>query len=190
MARICVSAVLALLLCLPLGGLAEAADAPFSLAEGLTWASAPGEAAAWLGEGAEFQEDMDEDLGKMGLVTRDDLTFAGLPCGRAAIIYYNDAMVFATFYFTAESVGGDMEGLVQAMRATLGEPEYVEDGAEMDDELPEEIESVRVHCRWAPDADTKVSVLEITEPDYPYLCSLFFENVPVSEALEIAMEVE
>lgn len=182
----CATALLALLFCLPGCGMAE--EEPFRFDEGLTWASTPEEAVAWLGEGAEFQENTDEDLGKLGLVTKDDLEYAGLPCGRAAIIYYNDAMVYATFYYDADSAGADLEKLIRAVREKLGEPEYLK--TTQDAEMPEAFESMRVRCQWSPDKDTHVSVLEITEADYPYLCGLFFENLPVEEQLKIAMEVE
>ena len=180
----CATMLLALALCLTVGGMAEA----FQLDEGLTWASTPEEAVAWLGEDATFQENTDEDLGKLGLVSKDNLEYAGLSCGRVAIIYYNDAMVYATFYFTSEAAGEDMSKLVEAVKGRLGEPEYVE--LSQDAEMPESFESMRVHCQWTPDDTTHASVLEVTEEGYPFLCGLFFENLPVEDQLKIAMEVE
>lgn len=179
---------LALLFCLPGACSAETSSGAFALMDGLTWATTPQEAVERLGEGTEFQEDADEDIGKLGLVVRDGLKFGGLDCGRIALIYYNDAMVYATLYFSEESLGGDIGALIAAESAALGDPAYV--GAAQQDDLPEALGSMQVSCRWTPDEQTQVSVLRITEPDYPYFCALFFENLPVEELLEIAMSVE
>lgn len=177
---------------------------PMALAEGfvfdgtVTWTSTIDEVEAWLGERTvTLHQDMG-DYGAYAMAAKDGAECLGLDCGRAAAQFYDGDLFSVYCYFTAESLGGDPQALIDRLIGDYGEPEYADpEGTSLLDfinAMTGEAPATKQLCSWRIDEDTHVELFQATEAaktaegdPYPYLCELTVANATVEARFNDAL---
>lgn len=176
----------ATLLCLMLLPAQACAEGSFVFQDALRWDSAPEEALAWLGEGAEMDSDATEGYGNVQTLVAEDLSFGGLPCARVSITYFDGQMAGIFCYFRNAEIGDPLR-LLDAVAADYGEPTRY--GTRSINETAPSV--FDTFCVWdLPDGETRIGFYTYTlgGARYPYDQCIAFEHTPVMEGLNASSE--
>lgn len=173
---------LALMLCM------TASAEPF-VENGIAWSSTPEEVMEILGPDAQCVEQGSDGLGTVTTVGTEEGQFASLPCTCVRAMFWNGALTMVGYFFE-ESDLPEVQALLDAAVALYGEPNVQADDAVS---LEEYVEGAKTLAQWNPDEETVITLSEYTgegliQQDYPYLYWIAFQNIPVSIALDEAMD--